>query len=154
MRRPRLFPFRVLGSVAILASVWLLAQSGLAPLSNPPAPKAQSAHPSARATTLPQSNAPALKTHGPRPGPSPQTSGLQFQPVASYGSGAYDPFSVAVADVNGDGKLDLLVANECVTMPICPNGEVGVLLGNGDGTFQPALSFYSGGNWSSCHRRR
>jgi hypothetical protein len=68
---------------------------------------------------------------------------LQFQPVASYGSGGDSPFSVAVADVNGDGKLDLLVANECATT--CQNGAVGVLLGNGDGTFQPAASFYSGG---------
>jgi hypothetical protein len=73
---------------------------------------------------------------------------LQFQPVVSYGSGAYNPFSVAVADVNGDGKLDLLVANECLAPPTCPNGEVGVLLGNGDGTFQPAASFYSGGYWA------
>jgi Bacterial Ig-like domain (group 3)/FG-GAP-like repeat/FG-GAP repeat len=139
MCRPRLFPFRVLGSVAILASVWLLAQSGPALLKNPPA---------ARATTLSQRDAPELKTYGPQPGPSPQSSGLQFQPVVSYGSGAYQPFSVAVADVNGDGKLDLLVANECATLPTCPNGEVGVLLGNGDGTFRPAASSYSGGYWA------
>ena len=42
-----------------------------------------------------------------------------------------------MADVNGDGHLDLLVANE--------NSVVGVLLGNGDGTFQAAVAYNSGG---------
>src|SRR5208337_200223 len=54
----------------------------------------------------------------------------------------YDPggsaTSIAVADVNGDGHLDLVVAywNE---------GSVGVLLGKGDGTFQPVVKYDSGG---------
>ena len=38
------------------------------------------------------------------------------------------PVSVAVADLNGDGKPDLVTANDY--------GVVSVLLGNGDGTFQ------------------
>ncbi len=38
------------------------------------------------------------------------------------------PQAVATADFNGDGRLDLAVSN----------GPVGVLLGNGDGTFQAA----------------
>jgi hypothetical protein len=40
-----------------------------------------------------------------------------------------NPFSVAVADVNGDGIPDLIVANQL-------DNTVSVLLGNGDGTFQ------------------
>jgi len=63
-----------------------------------------------------------------------------------YGTGGYSPSSVAVGDVNGDGKLDLVVMNEC-TDSRCFNGSgtVGVLLGKGDGTLQPAVSYSSGG---------
>jgi hypothetical protein len=64
-----------------------------------------------------------------------------FQPQVSYGAGGDGTNFVAVADVNGDHHLDLLVANDCNTSSICQNGGVGVLRGNGDGTFQPAISY-------------
>jgi hypothetical protein len=67
-----------------------------------------------------------------------------FQPVVAYGSGGYDAVAVAVADVNGDGKPDLLVANDWCTLTSL-NAGAGVLLGNGDGTFQPAVTYCSGG---------
>jgi FG-GAP-like repeat len=61
-----------------------------------------------------------------------------FEATVAYDSGGYGTGSVAVADVNDDGKRDLLVANECATpfsSGACDsNGSVGVLLGNGDGT--------------------
>src|ERR1700733_566557 len=53
--------------------------------------------------------------------------------------------SVEVADVNKDGKLDLLVANECADS-VCSNGSIDVFLGNGDGTFQLPMSYSSGGS--------
>jgi hypothetical protein len=68
-----------------------------------------------------------------------------FQTAVTYNSGTLYSFSVAVSDVNGDGKPDLLVANECVDNNNCANGTVGILLGNGDGTFQPAVDYSSGG---------
>lgn len=40
-----------------------------------------------------------------------QSSNLNFAPTVAYNTGAMRPVSVAVADVNGDGKPDLLVAN-------------------------------------------
>ena len=48
-----------------------------------------------------------------------------------------EPYSVAVADVNGDGKPDLVTANYS-------SGSVSVLLGNGNGTFQSQMTFAAG----------
>jgi uncharacterized protein (DUF2141 family) len=75
----------------------------------------------------------------------PSQAELSFAQAVGYGSGGQYARSVAVADVNGDGKLDLLVANLCHVNQDCSSGSVGVLLGNGDGTFQQAVSYYSGG---------
>ena len=57
-----------------------------------------------------------------------------FRAAVTYDSGGMTADSVAVADVNGDGKPDLLVAN--FYDPSKASGSVGVLLGKGDGTFQ------------------
>src|SRR5947208_2417025 len=47
--------------------------------------------------------------------------------------------SVTKGDFNGDGKLDMAVAN-------VSSGSVTVLLGNGDGTFRSEVGFSAGGN--------
>ena len=78
----------------------------------------------------------------------PQTSGLSFAPSVVYGSGGFDAVSVVAADLNGDGKLDVVTANVCASFISCSNSAVGVLLGNGDGTFQTAVSYSSGG-WNA-----
>jgi hypothetical protein len=71
-----------------------------------------------------------------------------FQAAVAYDSGAYGGSAVAVADVNGDGKLDVVVANCSGSNSDCTGGagSVGVLLGNGDGTFQTAVTYAPGGN--------
>jgi hypothetical protein len=75
-----------------------------------------------------------------------------FRQAVSYGSGGYGADAVAAADVNGDGKPDLVVANYCdVPLNDCYNvkSSLGVLLGNGDGTFQPAVTYDSQGSLST-----
>ena len=66
-----------------------------------------------------------------------------FHASVNYGSGGQSAYSIVVADVNGDGKLDLVVANGCLGSN-CATGSVGVLLGKGDGTFKKAVTYSSG----------
>ena len=68
-----------------------------------------------------------------------------FQTVVTYGSGGYEAYSVAVADMNGDGKPDIVVSNNCADSTCSGSSSVGVLLGNGDGTFQTAVNHGTGG---------
>src|SRR5208282_2656678 len=63
---------------------------------------------------------------------------VSFAPAVTYSSGGNLPASLVVADVNGDGIPDIIVGNYGGPAP----NSVGVLLGNGDGTFQPALLIY------------
>jgi hypothetical protein len=70
---------------------------------------------------------------------APRASGAtcpDFSAAVNYAAGK-DPRSVAVGDLNGDGKLDLVVANQ-------DSRNVSVLLGNGDGTFAPAVNYAVG----------
>lgn len=66
-----------------------------------------------------------------------------FQPAVTYSSGGTQATSVAIADVNGDGKPDIIVAN--ANDGYWNPGSVGILLGNGNGTFQAAVTYSSGG---------
>lgn len=93
-------------------------------------------------------HAPARGLQWKRFGTGPTDSSVPiFLPAVTYASGGQAPGSIVVADVNGDGKPDLVVANQCQARPKCVNiGAVGVLLGNGDGTFQPAVAYVTGGH--------
>jgi len=70
-----------------------------------------------------------------------------FQSVVTYPSGGYGTLSIAAGDVNGDGKMDLVVTNICGSSNTCEmdSATIGVLLGNGNGTFQAPLVFPTGG---------
>jgi len=65
-----------------------------------------------------------------------------FQPGQYYAAGTNAPYvmpeAVTVADVNGDGKLDIISSNT-------DGGDVTVLLGNGDGTVNLPTEGYSTG---------
>ena len=56
-----------------------------------------------------------------------------FNPPATYSVGS-SPSWAAIADVNADGKPDIVVSN-------MTSGTISVLLNNGDGTFQAASSY-------------
>ena len=60
-----------------------------------------------------------------------------FQTQSTFAAGS-KPASVALADVNGDGIPDMIVANS-------GGSSVSVLLGNGNGTFQAQKTFATGG---------
>jgi Bacterial Ig-like domain (group 3)/FG-GAP-like repeat/FG-GAP repeat len=72
------------------------------------------------------------------------TSQLMLLPVVTYPAGQY-PDAVAVADLNGDGHPDLVVANGCLTSSNCNQSGVSVLFGNGDGIFQAPVAYETGG---------
>jgi len=63
-------------------------------------------------------------------------STVGFHSARSYPVGT-NPVAGKAADFNGDGKLDIAVVNS-------GSNDISILLGNGDGTFQPAQNFALG----------
>lgn len=68
-----------------------------------------------------------------------------FSPAVTYGSGSY--YAVAVGDVDGDGKADIVSMDWACANPDA--GCVSVLLGDGDGTFQAGLIYALGTGFSA-----
>ena len=71
-------------------------------------------------------------------------STVTFQPAVTYPVGTA-PKAVAVGDFNGDGVMDLAVANSG-DPTTGDDGNVSILFGNGDGTFQSANNVPGGKN--------
>jgi hypothetical protein len=69
-----------------------------------------------------------------------------FQPARQFRAGGDGTRSrsVAVGDVNGDGRLDLAVANSADPYSSSGQSSVSVLLGNGDGSFRVPRFFQAG----------
>jgi dienelactone hydrolase len=63
-----------------------------------------------------------------------------FQPFVDYATAA-EPNAVAIGDFNRDGKLDVATAN----FGSFGGKTVSILLGNGDGTFQPHVEYPTDG---------
>ena len=70
------------------------------------------------------------------------TGGGSFQPGQRIAAGVGTK-AVAVGDFNGDGVLDLAVANQGADFT-GEGSSLSVLLGNGDGTFQPPVDYQVG----------
>ena len=78
----------------------------------------------------------------------PSVSAIVTQVVNAASTNGYQPpltfhtglaaSSIAVADLNGDGKLDLITGN-------ATDHSISVLLGNGDGSFKTAVTYPVGG---------
>ena len=72
---------------------------------------------------------------------------VSFSSPAVYGTGGDAPFEIVLGDVNGDGRLDIVVSNQYI-----PNntshGSVGVLLAQATpvGSFAPAVAYSTTGS--------
>ena len=62
-----------------------------------------------------------------------------FQTAVNYSITGANPRSIAVGDLNGDGKLDLAVVNQ--------SGDTAILLGNGNGTFRRVAQLLHKRRW-------
>jgi Bacterial Ig-like domain (group 3)/FG-GAP-like repeat len=67
---------------------------------------------------------------------------ISFAPAKTFSAGMTQPAEIAVADLNGDGKPDLVVANH--------NGQLAIFIAKSNGTFLPptivTLDFYVTGS--------
>ena len=66
-----------------------------------------------------------------------------FRPHVDYATGP-NPTGLVVGDFNGDGQLDLATADAVSRISSGSPGMVSILMGNGDGTFEPPIDSPAG----------
>lgn len=69
-----------------------------------------------------------------------------FYPKKEFGVGN-SPIFHQSGDFNSDGIIDLSTLNDCGD-PACFQGDISIIFGNGDGTFQPDVRFKGPGEFS------
>jgi hypothetical protein len=84
----------------------------------------------------------------------PQAFGSTLSVLMNNGAGRFltdeyyptgtRPTAIVAGDFNGDGKPDMAVANGNPYSPVIRERTLSVLLGNGDGTFQPHADYATG----------
>src|SRR5262249_13966372 len=79
--------------------------------------------------------------------------GGTFSAATPYPTGSVLPSSVAIGDLNGDGRLDLAVANYGSPISLVPAGTISVFLGTGNGTFPAATHSPTGTGQSGARSR-
>jgi hypothetical protein len=67
------------------------------------------------------------------------SGGGAFGSPTGFGSGGLDAYHLVAADLNGDGRTDVALAN-------FGGNRLNVFLGRGDGTFQTSSNYIPGGN--------
>jgi len=67
-------------------------------------------------------------------------------PINFPNTSGFDSPSVVATDLNNDGKLDVVIMHSiaCFTAPCTAAETISVMLGNGDGTFQPTRELAAG----------
>jgi len=60
-------------------------------------------------------------------------------PISFSNTSGFDSPAIVATDLNNDGKLDVVLAHriQCFTAPCTTSRTISVMLGNGNGTFQP-----------------